>query len=202
MSNRQLPDNTNPDVDHDGADSALKPLDLGDGLPPILPECREAWEKVKARVKDGSRTKLGLRFVLSGMSVRGSSIEAGLAPDATTLREAIVRLDIRDAVASTNRAMKMHRQIRAEAQDRLLTQLEQGNLDDKPHALGVVMGIADDKIHRHETHQQDNTSALNMLQKVGEQLAKSGSEISIRIGPTANTESQPEPIDVTPEDAA
>ena len=154
-----------------------------DGLPPIPPECQKAWEVVEARVGHDTRTFKGLRFLLAGYSYRESARESGLS-DPRTLRDAVNRLGIHDAVASTNRAVAAHRRIRQGAQEILLHKLESGEMDDeKPAVLGVVMGIADDKIRAHEDKQGSNNNALDALQAIGQRIAEAGVQIDISISP-------------------
>ena len=154
-----------------------------DELPPIAPECREAWEVVEERVGHHTRTFTGLRYLLAGYSYRESARESGLS-DPRTLRDAVNRLGIHDAVASTNRAVAAHRRIRQGAQEILLAKLESGEMDnEKPAVLGVVMGIADDKIRAHEEKQGTNTSALDALDAIGKRIAESGLKFDLTVSP-------------------
>jgi hypothetical protein len=66
----------------------------------------------------------------------------------------------------------------------LLAKLESGEMDnEKPTVLGVVMGIADDKVRAHEEKQGNNNSALDALEAIGKRIAESGVQLDISISP-------------------
>lgn len=153
--------------------------------PEIPATCQAAWDRVHARVGHDTRVYRGLRFLLAGYTYRECAQHSGLA-DSRPIRDYVTKLGIHDDVASTDRAIANHRRIRHGAQEILLKRIESGELDDeKAGTLGIVMGIADDKVRAHEAKQGNTNNALDALQAIGQRIAEAGVNLNISISPVA-----------------
>jgi hypothetical protein len=162
-----------------------------DQLPAIPPESNAAWKVVEERVGHQTKTYIGLRYLLAGYTYREAEKAANVKHP--TLRDAIVNLGIQDAVATTSRALTAHRRIRQGAQEILIKQIEGGQLDnEKAATLGIVMGIADDKVRAHEDKQGHGNNALSALEAIGKRIADAGVKLDITISPVAAYAKQPE----------
>ncbi len=145
----------------------------------------DSGKVVESEVHPGSRTFTGLRYLLAGYSYRESAKECGLAGH-RPLRDAVIRLGIQDAVASTNRAVSQYRQVRQLVNEEFVRRFSEDGIEqEKARDLAIVGGIAHDKIVAHESAQGSNNSALDALEAIGKRIAEAGVKLDISISPVA-----------------
>ena len=174
-------------------DSELEPAAAG--LPAVPREAEAALVAIE-RSQLCDRMKRALVLVARGASVR----EAAIAEDYATHTDIYRRakryglLDVR-----TKTIITQHRHVAklavGELEERLVTDPDKITT----HALGVIGGIATDKVLAHEKNQTDDGSSyLSALERMAERFAESGAGLELRVQISPAAPKADAAIDVTP----